>query len=79
MTPEIKQAERDRLAADVAAWIAKHGEPETIPAGVSGDTYIERMNAHGKTAADWDRKRLRGAKNGNAAMGKTGKKDRQQA
>lgn len=71
MTPEIKQAERDRLAADMARFA---GTITVVQPGVSGDTYIERMNAHGKTAAEWDRKRLRGAKVSNEVQGKTGKK-----
>ncbi len=56
------------------AWIAKNGEPKQIPPGVSGDTYVARMNAHGRAAADWDRSRLRGAVEGNAAQGKGGKR-----
>ena len=42
----IKKPERDKLAADVAAWIAKHGEPVCVAPDVSGDTYCARMNQH---------------------------------
>ena len=41
----IKKPERDKLAADVARYT---GTITQVPAGVSGDTYAERMNAHGR-------------------------------
>jgi len=34
---QAKQAERDKLAADVAKWIAKHGQPVCHPPTVSGE------------------------------------------
>jgi len=42
----IKAPDRARIAADVEAWIAKHGEPVCHAPDVSGDTYCARMNQH---------------------------------
>jgi len=54
-----READRQKLKADMDAWIAKNGEPRQIPAGVTGDTFCDRMNAQGVKAA---KSRARGNK-----------------
>ncbi len=44
---QAKQAERDRLAAEVAAWVARNGKPPChgpeVSAAAGGDHYATRL------------------------------------
>ena len=49
MTPAIKQRQRDALAADVEAFLARGGRIESIPQGVSGETRQVTVSGRGRS------------------------------